>query len=107
MTEYIRVHWRHDQPGDPVVMFYEVLADRSVPRMVEVYPTGKAVARTLEWEKQTFPSFAGTSLVDRDMPPPAQIDEPGVFEASAIDADEFANAFLSAMPITMIQKDTP
>lgn len=107
MTEFIRVTWRHDLPDSPVTMFYEVLADRSVPRMVEVFPNGKAVARTLAWEQQTFPAFAGISLVDGDMPPIAQIEEPGVFEALAIDADQFANAFLSATPIIMIQKDTP
>ena len=88
MNEYIRVLWKHRLPDEPIEMHYEVLPDRTVPRMVEIFIDGRAHADRLDWHASRYPSFVGASLVGDDMMTAEQIratvdeDTPGEFEFS-------------------------
>jgi hypothetical protein len=105
MPEYIRVLWKHDSPDDPVEMHYEVLADRVVPRMVEIFADGRAQADRLDWHAARYPAFVGVSLIDGDMMTAEQIratvdeDSPGEFEVFKSDQQEFQAAFAKATPL--------
>jgi hypothetical protein len=99
MTDHIRLQWQHDRADDPVMIFYEVLTDRSVPRMVEVFADGRSIANTLASERQRHPGFVRTSLTDSEVPPIGALNQPGVLEASAIDATEFETVFGAATPL--------
>ncbi len=107
MLQYIRVLWHHRDADHPVVLFYEVAADRSVPRMIEIFNDGRTIANTLCWERQRHPRFVGQSLVDGDMPDVAEIATPGEVQALLITSSEFEVAFLSATPCIAMFKDTP
>jgi hypothetical protein len=105
MPEYIRAHWKHDHPGEPVVMHYEVLADRAVPRMVEVFADGRAEADALAWHAHRHPLFQGISLIDGDMPTAAELrakpaaEPPGMFEIFESTQLEFETVFRNAIPL--------
>jgi hypothetical protein len=105
MTEYIRALWKHDFPDEPIEMHYEVLPDRAVPRMVEIFAGGRAEADTLAWHARRYPSFQGISLIDGDMPTAAELratiamESPGEFEIFESTQLEFEMAFRSATPL--------
>jgi hypothetical protein len=105
MPEYIRVLWKHDSPDEPIEMHYEVLADRSVPRMIEIFIDGRAQADRLDWHAGRYPSFVGSSLVSGDMDSADHIratvdeDTPGEFEVFDSTQHEFEAAFASATPL--------
>jgi hypothetical protein len=105
MPEYIRVLWKHDSPDEPIEMHYEVLTDRTVPRMVEIFLDGRAQADRLDWHAARYPSFVGSSLVSGDMDSADQIratvneDTPGEFEVFDSTQHEFEAAFAKATPL--------
>jgi hypothetical protein len=105
MPEYICVLWKHDSPDEPIEMHYEVLADRTVPRMIEIFIDGRAQADRLDWHASRYPSFVGSSLVSGDMHPADQIratvdeDTPGEFEVFDSTQHEFEAAFATATPL--------
>jgi hypothetical protein len=105
MPEYIRVLWKHDSPDEPIEMHYEVLADRTVPRMIETFIDGRAQADRLDWHATRYPSFVGSSLVSGDMDSADQIrasvaeDTPGEFEVFDSTQHEFEAAFARATPL--------
>jgi hypothetical protein len=113
MPEYIRVLWKHRLPDEPIEMHYEVLADRSVPRMVEIFIDGRSHADRLDWHASRYPSFVGTSLVGCDMVTAEQIratvdeDTPGEFEVLESDRQEFEAAFAKATPLVGIKGEKP
>jgi hypothetical protein len=82
-------------------MHYEVLPDRAVPRMVEIFAGGRAEADMVAWHASPF---QGRSLVDGDMPTAAELrrktaaDSPGMFEVFESTQDEFEIAFQTATP---------
>jgi hypothetical protein len=112
MPEFIRVLWKHDRPDEPIGMHYEVLADRTVPRMVEVFAGGRAEADTLAWHASRYPSFQGISLVDGDMPTAAELramtaaESPGEFEVFESAQQEFETAFRNAAPLTGTREES-
>lgn len=105
MNEYIRVLWKHRLPDEPIEMHYEVLPDRTVPRMIEIFIDGRAHADRLDWHASRYPSFVGASLVGDDMMTAEQIratvddDTPGEFEVFDSDQQEFEAAFAKATPL--------
>jgi hypothetical protein len=105
MREYIRVLWKHALPNEPIEMHYEVLPDRSVPRMVEIFVGGRAEADTVAWHAARNPMSRGNSLVDGDMPTTDEIratteaDSPGQFEVFVTPQSEFETVFQRAMPL--------
>jgi hypothetical protein len=105
MPEYIRAHWKHNHPDEPVEMHYEVLPDRAVPRMVEVFADGRAEADALAWHAPRYPLFQGISLIDGDMPTAAELraktaaESPGMFEIFESTQLEFEKAFRNAKPL--------
>jgi len=103
--EYIRVPWKHNGSTDPVEMHYEVLPDRTVPRMVEIFADGRAVAGTVAWHAERYPALRGNSLVEGDMPTAAQIramtkaGTSGEFEVLVTLQSEFETVFQRATPL--------
>lgn len=103
--EYIRIVWRPEHPNDPIEMHCEVLPDRTVPRMVEIFADGRAEAETLAWHATRYPRFRGISLVDGDMPTVAEIrattaaDAPGEIEVFESTEQEFETVFQNAAPL--------
>jgi hypothetical protein len=113
MPEYIRVLWKHNYPDDPVELHYEVLPNRAVPRMVEVFAGGRAEADTLAWHARRYPLFQGSSLVDGDMPTAAELsarttaESPGQFEIFESTALEFEKMFRNAKPLILPTEVNP
>ena len=105
LTAYIRALWKHDFADEPVEMHYEVLPDRAVPRIVEIFADGRAEADTLESHARRYPLFQGISLIDGDMPTAAELrattaaESPGEFEIFESTQIEFEVAFRSATPL--------
>jgi len=102
MPEYIRVLWKHRLPDEPIEQHYEVLPDRSVPRMVEVFVDGRAEADRLDWHAGRYGSFVGRSLVDGAMLTAEQIRttaDPAEFEVFTSTQGEFEAAFKGATPL--------
>jgi hypothetical protein len=102
MPEYIRVLWKHRLPDEPIELHYEVLPDRSVPRVVEVFVDGRAQADRLDWHAGRYPSFVGRSLVEGDMMTAEQIRataDPAQFEVFSNTQREFEAAFKGATPL--------
>jgi Domain of unknown function (DUF6881) len=104
MLEYIRVLWKHSHPDEPIELRYEVLPDRSVPRMVEIFANGRMEANTLDWERR-HSRFQACSLVGGQMQTAAELrertrtDSPGQFEVFEITQHEFETAFQDATPL--------
>jgi hypothetical protein len=104
-SEYIRVLWKHDFPDQPVEMYYEVLPNRAVPRMVEIFAGGRAEADTLAWQAHRYPLFQGISLVGGDMPTAAELrtktsaESPGQLEIFESTQLEFEKVFRNANPL--------
>jgi hypothetical protein len=44
---YYLCDWRHENPDDPVNLFYEVGEAGDVPRMIDVYANGRTVCQSL------------------------------------------------------------
>jgi hypothetical protein len=112
MPEYIRALWKHDLPDEPVEMHYEVLPDRAVPRMVEVFADGHAEADTLAWCAHREPLFQGSSLVEGGLPTVQElrtttaVESPGQFEIFESTQLEFEKVFRNARPrIEPMEKD--
>jgi hypothetical protein len=106
MTEYIRLLWKHPFPDEPIDMYYEVLPGRAVPRMVEIFPGGRAECDRLDWYLKRYPTARGDSLIEVDMETAdqvrAKLDEhaPGEFEVFEVTQQEFEMAFANATPRT-------
>ncbi|KTE44300.1 MULTISPECIES: DUF6881 domain-containing protein [unclassified Sphingopyxis] len=41
LLSYYRCDWRHQESEDPVVIFYEVDAHGDVPRMIDIFSSGR------------------------------------------------------------------
>jgi hypothetical protein len=98
-SEYIRCSWRHDLPDEPSELFYEVTADRSVTRLVEVFRNGRKISDALDDAQAREPAAHTPSLCDIDYPTIDQlrIDNPGN-AFSLIDSSTFEALFRSAEP---------
>ena len=112
MPEYIRVRWKHCLPDEPVEMHYEVLDDRTVPRMVEIFLDGRAQPDRLDWHAGRYPSFVGTSLISDDMQTANEIrattamEQPGEFEVFESTQQQFEAAFAKATRLIAIHGET-
>jgi len=106
MSEYIRVLWKHQDPDEPIDMYYEVLPDRGVPRMVEIFPDGHAECDRLDWYAKRHPKSRADSLIEVDMETADQMratfdqHSPGEFEVFEVTQQEFEVAFGNATPRT-------
>ena len=104
MTEYIRVRLKHQSPDGPIEIHYEVLRDRAVPRMVEIFPDGHAEADRLDWYLKRYPNVRADSLIEVDIDTADQIraivdrDAPGEVEVLESTRQEFEAAFANATP---------
>jgi hypothetical protein len=90
MTRYLKAHWHHANPDDPVVYLSEIEESLEV-RKVQRYADGR-----VEWAGPD--GHAGdTNLAEGVMPFPDEIDALDEFTTAPIDAREFEREWLTAL----------
>ncbi len=85
--QYIKTHWIHKEPDEPVWIYSELDADRWEVRKVEVFPDG-----SIGYADATG-SKGPTWLGEVPVPPLSEIDSPGELETVEIDQSEFESVW--------------
>ncbi|QQS08218.1 MAG: hypothetical protein IPK69_09450 [Phycisphaerales bacterium] len=91
--EYIRSHWKHDSPDDPVVMYYEIGNERIVLRVIEVFPDGS----TGYADRARKVEVGGTHLGEGAVPAFDEIKQVTGIESVLITKSEFEDAWRRAV----------
>ncbi|SEQ96424.1 DUF6881 domain-containing protein [Actinokineospora terrae] len=90
---YLKTHWHHDHPDEPVLIYSEIDADRAETRKVEVYRDGRH-----DWADERE-STGSTFLAEVDMPDDeefAAIAADPEFSPEWIERAEFEQAWAKA-----------
>jgi len=90
--EYVAVEWIHTTPDEPVLLYYELDADRHERRKVEEYRDGRVhSADATHGQSSTFLSW-------EPHPPLAEIAADPQFRVRKITAQEFERVWGQASP---------
>ena len=81
--QYIKTHWIHEHPDEPVWIYSELDAERWELRKLEVFPDGSLGHADVEG------SNGRSWLGEMPVPPFDEVDVPGELETVEIDAAEF------------------
>ena len=95
LMQYLKAHWVHSNPDDPIWLYSELDADRWEMRKVEIFADGQIGFASAS--EQT----AGTRLGDHPVPLLAELNATGDFEASVIDNTEFEQVWSTRMQPTI------
>tara|TARA_Y100000052_G_scaffold27583_1_gene36788 strand:- start:8703 stop:9017 length:315 start_codon:yes stop_codon:yes gene_type:complete len=100
LTDYLAVTWRHENPDDPDLIYYEVQPDRKVTRMVEHFKQGKVLRDSLEISAERNPEIAELGCLCKGEFPAADqmnaIFQPPVFSVRSISERRFEMLFEGA-----------
>jgi hypothetical protein len=88
---YLRVHWSHSFPDEPVWFFYELDDQRWTVRTVEVYRDGRR-----GYAKEGM-SVGGTELSEVPISSMEEIAADSQFEPSIITSDEFEKEWAACL----------
>lgn len=94
--EYLKTHWVHTCPDDPIWLFSELDPDRWEVRKVEIYADGQiGFADSAE-------HTGDTRLGEKPVPPIAEIDLEREFESTVIDKEEFERIWAARSQRTIL-----
>lgn len=88
--DYLKVHWIHSNPNEPVLLMSELDADRYETRKVEVFADGR-----LEFAGAGH-SSGETVLGEKPVPATADIAADHQFIVETLDVEGFEAAWLAA-----------